>query len=330
MADKDKIDKGGFVLLVTHSRDFFTVDRVAEAIIKLGAIPFRLDTDKFPITISLNAHFDNTASYYSLSDGHRSISTNQIKAVWIRRIWQPEMSPDLSPQYQSVCITESFTFLNNFWDSLKHAHWVDNLKRITTAENKLLQLRLASELGIVIPKTLVTNNPEEVRKFFNQIEGKMVTKLLTPLSFGMNGSSLSFYTTEVKKEDLVDAETLRYCPMIFQEQIPKLRELRVVFVNGEFFVGALDASLYSDYSQDWRCTSTGEWLSQKLPDEIVNPLQKLMFKLGLFFGVFDLIQKPSGEYVFLELNPTGEWGMLERDLGYPISMAIANILLNNN
>jgi MvdC family ATP-grasp ribosomal peptide maturase len=330
MINKGKIGKDDFVLLVTHSGDFFTVDRVSEAIIQLGATPFRLDTDKFPITVSLNAHFDNRASYYSLSDGDRSISTNQVKAVWMRRIWEPQMSPDLSPQYESACITQSFTFLNNFWDSLKHPRWVDNLARITTAENKLLQLRLASELGLTIPKTLVTNNPEEVKQFFNQGAGKIVTKLLTPLSFGMKGSSLSFYTTEVKEEDLADAETLRYCPMIFQQQIPKSRELRVVFVNGKFFVGALDASLYSDYSQDWRCTSTGEWLPETLPDEVANRLHQFMFKLGLFFGVFDLIQTPLGGYVFLELNPTGEWGMLEKDLGYPISMTIANTLLNKN
>ena len=44
------------------------------------------------------------------------------------------------------------------------------------------------------------------------------------------------------------------------------------------------------------------------------------------FGAFDLIQTPLEEYVFLELNPTGEWGMLERDLGYPISNAIAEAL----
>jgi glutathione synthase/RimK-type ligase-like ATP-grasp enzyme len=52
-----------------------------------------------------------------------------------------------------------------------------------------------------------------------------------------------------------------------------------------------------------------------------------MAKLGLIFGAIDLIRTPAGEHVFLEVNPTGEWGMLERDLGYPISEAIADALL---
>lgn len=51
-----------------------------------------------------------------------------------------------------------------------------------------------------------------------------------------------------------------------------------------------------------------------------------MSKLGLVFGAVDLICTPSGELVFLEVNPGGEWGMLERDLGLPISEAIADAL----
>jgi len=54
-----------------------------------------------------------------------------------------------------------------------------------------------------------------------------------------------------------------------------------------------------------------------------------MLDLGLVFGAVDLICTPAGEYVFLEVNPGGEWGMLERDLGLPISEAIAAALLED-
>ena len=33
------------------------------------------------------------------------------------------------------------------------------------------------------------------------------------------------------------------------------------------------------------------------------------------------------EPVFLEVNPAGEWGWLERDLGYPIGDALAEALV---
>ncbi|MEH2041959.1 MAG: hypothetical protein V7L12_01300, partial [Nostoc sp.] len=162
--------------------------------------------------------------------------------------------------------------------------------------------------------------------------GKMIVKLLRPLSFGMQASSFFMYTSAVKEEDLLDAETLRYCPVMFQEQIPKQQELRVVYVNGNLFVGALDASEYAASTQDWRRETKKilTWQPERLPDKLIRCLDAFMAKFGLVFGAFDFIKTPSGEYVFLEINPTGEWGMLERDLDYPIALAIASALLSTS
>ncbi|BAZ05417.1 MvdC family ATP-grasp ribosomal peptide maturase [Calothrix sp. NIES-3974] len=319
---------GEVVLLITHSGDFFTVDRVAENLVKLGAQPFRLDTDKFPGVVRLDLHVGNGGGSRIIY-GENSIRTEQVRSVWMRRIWSPELSKDLVPRFQAACVRESLATLEGLWDGLREAWWVDNLQRIGAAENKLRQLRVAQEIGLRIPRTLVTNNGEEVREFFRVVGGRMVAKLLTPLSQSMQGSGFFLYTNAVKEEDLSDVGSLCYSPMVFQEQIPKLRELRVVFVNGKLFVGALDASLYADSTADWRQLHDLNllWQSHELPAEIAHRLQIFMASFGLIFGAFDLIQTPSGEYVFLEVNPTGEWGMLERDLGYPISEAIARALL---
>ncbi len=317
------------VLLITHSGDFYTVDRVAEALSKRGVQPFRLDTDKFPLQVQMEAHLSNRESIHRLKYGDRSINTEQVQAVWMRRIWQPQISEDLAPQFQTACVREAMAALNAFWDSLREVRWVDDLQRILAAENKLRQLRVAKEVGLVIPLTLVTNNPEEVRDFFYDVGGKMVAKLLTPISYGMKSSFFFFYTSQVKEEDLLDMETLRHSPMVFQEQIPKLRELRVVYVDGSIFTGALDASNYAASTVDWRRASAKacKWEVCELPIEIVARIKTFMLRLGLTFGALDLIETPSGEYVFLEVNPTGEWGMLEKDLDYPISTAIANALV---
>jgi hypothetical protein len=53
-------------------------------------------------------------------------------------------------------------------------------------------------------------------------------------------------------------------------------------------------------------------------------------QLGLVFGAVDLICTPSGDHVFLELNPCGEFFWLERTPGLPISDAIANLLLEHS
>lgn len=318
-----------FVLLITHSGDYFTVDRVAAALSKRGVQPFRLDTDRFPLEMQIQGYLCNNGSEHQLKYRNISINTNQILGVWLRRIWQPQLGEELAPQFKASCIRESIAALDGFWDSLRTARWIDDVESIKAAENKLHQLRVACEVGLTIPQTLVTNNPEQVREFFYQLKGKMVTKLLTPLSYSMEGSSFFLYTSAVKEEDLTDLETLRYCPMVFQEQIPKQQELRVIFVDGNIFVGALDASKYEAFSVDWR-RGTSEacvWKPHKLPQSITQRLNAFMAKFNLVFGAFDFIQTPSGEYVFLEVNPTGEWGMLERDLELPISEAIADALI---
>lgn len=317
------------VILITHSGDFYTVDKVAEALSRHGAKPFRLNTDMFPLSVELATHISKSGSEHWLKYGEEYLNIEQVRAVWMRRIWQPKLAPDLAPQYRNACIRESVTALNGFWDSLREAHWVDNLQKINIAENKLRQLRVAQEIGLNIPQTLVTNDPSQARKFFSELKGKVVVKLLTPLSYSMKGSSFFLYTSKVKEEDLLDAETLSYCPMIFQEQIPKQRELRIVFVDGNFFVGALDASQYSDSTTDWRCTDNKnlEWQPFELPKQLEKSLNLFMKKFGLLFGAFDFIQTHNEEYYFLEINPTGEWGMLEKDLELPISNAIANTLL---
>ena len=117
--------------------------------------------------------------------------------------------------------------------------------------------------------------------------------------------------------------------MVFQELIPKACELRVAYVAGEAFAGALDATGTSRGQTDWRRATPEDcsWQKYLLPAGVARSLQILMSELGLVFGAIDLICTPSGEHVFLEVNPSGEWGMLERDLGLPISEAIASALL---
>ncbi|MCM0588738.1 MAG: MvdC family ATP-grasp ribosomal peptide maturase [Gloeotrichia echinulata CP02] len=317
------------ILLITHSGDFFTIDRVAEALSKKGVQPFRLDTDKFPLDLELTAHFDKSKSYHTIEYNNHLISTEQVQAVWLRRIWEAQLSQELAPKFREACIRESKATLDGFWDSLKEARWIDDLERINYANNKLRQLRIASELGFVIPKTLVTNKAESAREFFEQVNGKMVSKLLTHLSRSMEPTSFFLYTSTVKEEDLQQAESLRYCPMVFQEQIPKQQELRVVYVNGNVFVGALNADVYATAKGDWRQPGieVGAWQNHQLPDELIRRLHAFMGRFGLLFGAFDFIVTPSGEYVFLEINPIGEWGMLERDLDLPISDAIADALI---
>jgi MvdC family ATP-grasp ribosomal peptide maturase len=318
------------VLLLTHSGDFYTIDLVSQALARRGVRPIRFNTDLFPSSIKLSAHAGDERTAQLLTETGEQISATQVRAVWARKLWSPHMADDLDERYRSMCVAESIAALEGFLDALHDAHWVNDLQRQRAAENKQRQLRLAQRAKLRVPRTLVTNDPAAAREFFAETEGKTVAKLLRPIAISMNGAEPFVYTNRVREEDLHDAEGLRHSPMVFQELIPKACELRVAFVAGETFAGALDVSDTSSGQTDWRRVSSEEcrWQKAPLPTEVVSGLQALMSELGLVFGAVDLICTPAGEYVFLEVNPGGEWGMLERDLRLPISEAIAAALLD--
>ena len=319
------------VLLLTHSGDFYTVDLVSVALAQRGVRPIRFNTDLFPSSVKLSARAGDDRAACLITETGERISAAEVRAVWARKLWSPRMSDDLDERYRSMCIGESMAALEGFLDALHDARWVNNLERQRDAENKQRQLRLAARAGLRVPRTLVTNDPVAARQFFAETEGQTVAKLLRPLAVSMNADLPFVYTNRVREEDLAGAETLRHSPMVFQELIPKECELRVACVAGEAFAGALDASGTSRGHTDWRRAAPDEcrWQKAQLPSEVVTGLQALMLELGLVFGAVDLICTPSGEYVFLEVNPGGEWGMLERDLGLPISEAIAAALLED-
>jgi MvdC family ATP-grasp ribosomal peptide maturase len=319
------------VLLVTHSGDFYTIDLVSKALASRGVRPIRFNTDLFPSAVKLSARAGDERTGHLSTEAGEQISAAQVRAVWARKIWSPRMADDLDERYRSMCEGESIASLEGFLDALHHARWVNDLQRQRAAENKQRQLRLAARAGLRVPRTLVTNDPAAARQFFEETEGQTVAKLLRPLAVSMDAVAPFVYTNRVREDDLAGAETLRHSPMVFQELIPKACELRVACVGGEAFAGALDASGTSRGHTDWRRAAPEDchWQKAQLPTEIASGLQALMLELGLVFGAVDLIFTSAGEHVFLEVNPGGEWGMLERDLGFPISEAVAEALLSD-
>ena len=69
------------------------------------------------------------------------------------------------------------------------------------------------------------------------------------------------------------------------------------------------------------------WQRYALPEPVHERLAALMSCLELRQGAIDMIVTPAGDHVFLEVNPTGEWGMLQHELGLPIGDALADALL---
>ncbi len=317
------------VLLLTHRQDFYTIDKVAAAVQARGGEALRINTDHFPLDAVIELGFEAGCHRARLHYAGRWIDAAEVCGVWLRHFSPPFLGDGVAPAFRATCEQESRLVMEGFLAALDTARWLNTLPAVERAEAKLRQLRVAQQTGLRIPATLVTNGADEVPGFFARQSTGMVMKLQTALSHSMDGSGPAFYTTVMKARDLEDLSGLKICPPMFQEQIRKQRELRVVYVAGRCFAASLDGE---QTGSDWRANAAPElrWQEDALPQAVESRFVAFMQALQLDFGAADFIRTPDGEHVFLEINPCGEWGMLERDLGLPIADAIAAALLGQS
>lgn len=324
------------ILLLTHSGDYFTIDRVAEAIAKRGMTPMRLNTDLFPRDYRLEVRAGERGIAPTLRDkSGAAIELGSIRAAWCRRLWvAAKMAPDLEPQFVAHCQRESRLLFHDVLACMRTTTFINNPQAQQMAERKIFQLQMAADIGLTLPDTLVTNAPAAATEFF---EAKtrdgdgVVTKLLGALSQTMNATGDFVYTSDVTRADIDAIASLQYAPQIFQPKIEKARELRVIVVGERVFAGAIDTTGTKRGQTDWRRTEPEadvHWENATLPREVAEQTVNLVRGLGLVCGAVDFIVTPEGEHVFLEINPAGEWGWLERDLGHDISGAIADRLVS--
>ena len=99
--------------------------------------------------------------------------------------------------------------------------------------------------------------------------------------------------------------------------------MRATFIGPHYFVADIrgDVSLV-----DWRDPASAvEHVVSDLDDQTVALCRRMLSDLGLVYGAFDFLRTASGELVFLEVNPTGEWAWLEDKLDFPMREAFVDV-----
>src|SRR5205814_484076 len=105
-------------------------------------------------------------------------------------------------------------------------------------------------------------------------------------------------------------------------------ELRVTVVGARVFAAKIDSQANADAKLDWRRSLHDvAYEAVALPEEIETRIQAFMRFFGLVYGAFDFIVTPQGGYVFLEVNPSGQYMWLECATGLGITAALADALI---
>ncbi|MFN6525510.1 MvdD family ATP-grasp ribosomal peptide maturase [Nostoc sp. ChiSLP03a] len=320
------------ILIITHSQDNESIPLVIQAIEAQGKKAFRFDTDRFPTEMQLDIYYGSSQRVI-LSVDDQTLDLNEVSAVWYRRIAIGSKIPNsMDRQLRKASLKESRVSIQGMIASIRGFH-LDPLPNIRRAENKQLQLQIARDIGLDTPRTLTTNNPIAVKQFAQECQQGMITKMLSSFAiYDEQGREKVVFTNPISSEDLDNLDGLRFCPMTFQEKIPKALELRTIIVGKSVLTAAVDSQALDKARYDWRKQGIAlldAWESYTLPEDVEEKLLKLMAEFGLNYGALDIILTPDGRHVFLEVNPVGEFFWLERSPGLPISQAIAEVLNNS-
>jgi len=272
-----------------------------------------------------------------IQSGSSYIDSGNISSYWYRRGY-------LSKTYHSILKKEYGDLdpyiehhLNNEWDeilrffttSLETNEEIISIGNYAIVDRKLDQLTIARQCGLGVPSTLITISKDKLLKFYFKCEKKVITKgISSSPSLTHQNISLEGYTEELTLA-FIRKLPLTFFPSLFQENIDKQYELRIFFFHQQLYSMAIfsqeddqtkiDVRKYNDLKPN-------RTVPYNLPDNIKKQLIDFMYKMKLDTGSIDMVVDSENNYIFLEVNPNGQFGMVSKPCNYYIEMEIANYL----
>jgi hypothetical protein len=306
-------------------------DHVEQKLRERGEELFRFNPAQFPSQSEISLSYRYGHRKCILRTGEEFIDLNNLKAVWYRRPKQPIPHEEIESKLnREIVEVQCKNFIDNIWNSLDCPWFPASPFVIKRAELKTLQLKIATELNFELPPTLITNSPKDFLEFYCQHKGNIISKNVGSSFNRIVGKTFCRYTEVVSKRDVGYAQSISYCPMIFQAYVPKQLELRITVVAQKVFAAEIYSQQTNHTRYDWRRYDHHKmlYLPHELPTEIETSCIHLVEKLGLSYGAIDMILTPDGRYVFLEINPNGQYLWIEDATGLPISDAICDLLIS--
>ena len=270
---------------------------------------------------------------------YKGIVLSKVVGFWYRK---PQLTarhnlpvPEGYRDYSYDALRHHFLWLEN---QFPNAIWMSPYYLLAAASNKVLQLKLASDFGFIVPETICTSYPQAAKKFLKKYPATII-KPISTYSFFLKHTDggerpVFFYATKVNRGEKVDLTNLHLAPTIFQQAIESVvGDLRVNIVGEKVFTSLITnpGLTVKGSIRDWRIGHETGTLKieqyDKLPKSIEKKCVAYIKAQGLNFGAIDLILDKKGEYWFLENNANGQWAFIEEATKQPIGKEIAHFLL---
>lgn len=288
-------------------------DAVSWAATKTGHRITRLYAGDFPGLSRASLEIDHDFKLDLNGPGSR-IREERFDCIWHRRKMTPQVSENVHIADLAFARSESCRFMSaiDLLGAVHDSFEVNNAARAAVADVKPYQLSIAARAGFSIPKTLCSNDIERIRRFILELGGAGIFKPFRTTTWqDTDGKLFTSYASAITLSDLSNCESISAAPGIYQEAVPKREELRVTIMGHTVFQAAIISS-----TTDWRRTSRPQFRPPEVPlSELeVSRCLDLMRRMGLVFGCIDVIRRPDGKLVFLEINEMGQWLFVEQSM----------------
>jgi ATP-GRASP peptide maturase of grasp-with-spasm system len=318
------------ILIVSESDDGNT-DKVIDWLLSMKINCIRINTVDFIDNIELELHNDKKNKLI-LWVRNKKINIDELTGFYFRKgfIAAPRFESEL--KHNSELHTSINEHLLSEWSTLeefvvRELYKMNNtLGSYTNGDiNKLYALECAKKVGLSIPNTIVTTRRKSLENFHSEYKDIITKNIQDVLCFRINDSSHKQLTNTTNKKDIAEMST-RFMPSLLQKNIEKKYELRIFYLKKKFFSMAIFSQVddltktdYRNYNNDY----PNRTVPYQLPNELQDKLIRLMEILEIDTGSIDMIVTKSNEFVFLEVNPCGQYDMISVPCNYYLDKEIA-------
>lgn len=306
------------VLIVANTCDP-EADRLAATIAARGDTFVHINIEDLQSSLGVNCHPDASISESTLTHGDITTSLADFCAAWA-----PVLDRGSFGHALNLPPASCQTLQDSSWALCDLARWmpclwVNDPAAVGSASDGLLQLRVAGQVGLEIPRTIITNDPAQARAFQSQLSGDIVTRAVGHHRRATNLQPLCTRGQILDAQALELMDEVALAPTILQENSSGWSRLRIYLVGDLVFPISIPMSLvdaFIGYSES----------VADLPAEVQGQCRLLLRRLGLVFAAIDLARTRDGRYVFLDLIPAPTWLWLEERTGLPITAALVDLL----
>ena len=319
------------VLILSNKWDI-SVDFIVRELRKRGEKFVRINTEDLPYSDCSVSLPDFS---FLLPHGEQVTElVGNLKSVLFRRPGKPfeETEPaDLSSKPVLRYSTEQWHAFIEGLLSINDVLWINHPRANDLMECKIVQLRKAVEMGFRIPRTCITSSKDKAEKFIESCGGCVVAKSIYSSLIEYSDKDFFVFTTVVKSLKDVPPPEFGIAPVIFQEYIDGGKiDYRVTVIGEKVYAVRIEFTEGNPGVVDWRTKKDGlMFIPCELPSDLRKKCIDFVSQCGLVFGAIDFVQVRD-DFYFLEINPNGEWGWLQRRANLPIAEAITEYLVAGN